>query len=196
MRLRWILAFVCVLAALCQIGCASSINTVYKAQSLEDDQPCADIVVNGVSTTITHVYSRNQDGTVKADCIVIKDSPSMEILKTAYNLTPWGLLTRAFDATSAGVVRVPTGRVVLQVFSRRNIPLVREKPGPELVIPFGWYSLLAERLEADESYELDAAEKLGGPPVFSPKSDQHEVIGGKDAVELMSIGAPVQSPTP
>jgi hypothetical protein len=165
---------------------------VYKAQSLEDDQPCADIVVNGVSTTITNVYSQEQDGTIRSDSIVVNDSPSMEILKTAYNLTPWGLLTRAFDATSTGVVRVPTGRVVLQVFSRRKIPLIREKPGPELLIPFGWYSLIAEKLEADESYELAAAEKLGGPPVFSPKSDQHEVIGGKEAVELMSIGVPAK----
>lgn len=193
MRLRWIILLVCFLTAICQAGCASSINTVYKTQSLGDDQPCADIVVNGVSTTITHVYSQQQDGTIKSDSIVIKDSPSMEILKTAYNLTPWGLLTRAFDATSTGVFRVPAGRVVLQVFSRRNIPLIREKPGSQqLYVPFGWYSLIAEQLEADENYELDAAKKIGGPPVFSPQTDKHQVIGGVEAVELMTTGKPSQ----
>lgn len=189
MRPGWFFVSVLVVCCFLQAGCASSINTVYKARSLGEEQICADIIVNGVSTTITKVYSPNEDGTYKADDIIVKDSASMEMLKTAYNLTPWGLMTRAFDATSTGVYEVPAGNVVILVFSRRLIPLIREKPGPELFIPLGWYSLISDNLEADGRYELDTAEKLGGPPVFSPESKQHRYLGGAEARKLMAIEA-------
>ena len=183
MRLRLVLLMT--LASFLATGCASSINTVYKTQSMTDDDPYARITVNGVSTTITHVYTPGEGDQVKVDPVVPKDSPTMEVAKIAYAFTPWGLLTRAVNPGSTGVYRVPPGKVVLQIFNRRNIPVVAKNGQTNQVIMMGYYSFLAGTLKDGVGYELDAPEQWGRPPILDPQGPDFRVLTGPELSEIL-----------
>ena len=178
MRHRFLL--LAVLFLFLTVGCASSINPVYKTGSMTGDEPYARITVNGGATTITHVFTLDAGGRVTAEPMVPKDGNTTGALKLAYSLTPWGLLTRAMAPGSRGVYRVPAGRVVLQVFNQKPVPIVSSASRTPRSVVVGYYSFFAATMEAYRGYTLDSPVKPGQQPRLTPPPPDFRALTGSE----------------
>lgn len=140
-------------------GCASTVTSELRPQSLKEDAPYAEVTVMSGSGQLKNVYCPEPGGTVKTLKLVSDESTWGSIGKVVFMVTPYGWATMAAHSGKKAIICLPAGRVDLEVEHVQRRETKRQYLDGKVVKvwyrQYTWKQVITVDLKADGEYVLE-----------------------------------------